>query len=141
MTTIKRLAATALTAALVSVPTVAVTSADAAPARAGKSWTTIAKWEGAKHQACKVSIRKGKAFVIYTRLVNGNKAEIGAALMVTKGSKTRSEWHSPLIAKGKTSKTGKVVFPRNAGYTLGAGQFQGQMGDGGPVKVTKIGRC
>lgn len=138
MITLRRLAATALTAALVCVPTVAATSADAAPAR---SWTTIAKWEGAKLQACKTLIRDGKAFKIYGRLVNGKKAEIGGALIVSKGARTTSEWRSPLVAKGKTSKVGSVVYVRKPGYSLGAGVFQAQMGDGGPVKPAKIGRC
>jgi hypothetical protein len=138
VTTLKRLAATALTAAIITVPTVAVNSADAEPA---KSWTTISKWEGAKQQACKVPARNGEAWKIYSRLVNGKKAKIGAGLIVMKGDVTRMTWRSGLVAKGKTSKVGSVVLPKKAGYTLEAFQFQSQMGDGGPVKAKEIGRC
>src|SRR4051812_17049901 len=100
----RRLAATALTAAVVAVPTISATSADAASARAGTSWSTIARWSGATQQACTVSIRGGSAVRIYTRLVNGHQAKVGAGLSARKGEDVSSTWRSPLIAKGRTSK-------------------------------------
>jgi|SRR4051812_9135298 hypothetical protein len=136
----QRLAAAALSAALLATPLVVASSASAAPA---KSWTTIKKWNGAKQQACKVPVRDGKAFKIYTRLVNGHEAEIGAGLQVLKNdAPTKERWDSGLVAEGRTSKVGLVVMPRDKpAFTLVAFQFEGQMGDGGPVKVKKIGRC
>jgi hypothetical protein len=142
MSTLKRLAATALSAAIIAAPVLTISSADAAPAKAGRSWTTIAKWSGAKQEACRVPVKGGEAFKIYTRLVNGHKAEVGAGMTVLKKDKrTKQAWRSPILAKGKTSKTGSVVLPIGPKYTLEAFQFQGQMGDGGLVNVDKIGRC
>jgi Ni/Co efflux regulator RcnB len=139
--TSQRLAAAALSAAIVATPLVAASSASAAPA---KSWTTIKKWNGAKQQACKVPVRKGKAFKIYTRLVNGHESAIGAGLQVLKnGEPTKARWDTgDLVPEGKTSKVGVVVIPRNnSAFTLEAFQYEGQMGDGGPVKLKRIGRC
>ena len=147
VTTLKRLGAAALSAAILVAPVVAVSSADAAPApeRAGKSWSVIAKWYGAKQQACKVSIRDGKAWKVHTRVVNGRQAEIGVGLMVNKTVKgktvTKDDWRSPIMGKGKTSKVGSVVLPIGAAWTMDAFQFQGQMGDGGPVSIKKIRKC
>ncbi len=138
MTTTKRLAATALTAALLAVPTVAVSSADAAQ---GKSWTTTRTWFGAKVQACKVSVRQGEAWRIYGRVVNGQQAKVGAGLTVLKGEKTTSSWRSGLVAKGKTSQVGSVLLPRNSSHRLEGTVYRAQMGDSGPEQASKIGRC
>jgi hypothetical protein len=141
VTTLKRLGAAALSAAILAAPVLTVSTADAAPARAGKHLSTIKKWNGAQQQACKVSIRDGKAWKVYSRVVNGRKAEIGVGLQVVKGDKITKEWRSPLMGKGKTSKVGSVVLPARAGFTLVAFQFEGQMGDGGEVKIKKIRTC
>ena len=45
------------------------------------------------------------------------------------------------MGKGKTSKVGSVVLPARAAFTLVAFQFEGQMGDGGPIKIKKIRTC
>ena len=142
MSTLQRLGATALTAALLTVPVLGTTvTADAAPARAGKSWTTIATWEGARQQACKVSIRDGAAWKIYGRLVNGRQAKIGAGMNVRRGDDVTSTWSSPLVAKGKTSDVGAVILPRRPGFVFEAFQFSAQAGTGAEVAVQKIGRC
>lgn len=141
VTTLKRLGAAALSAAILTAPLLTVSTADAAPARAGKHLTTIKKWSGAQQQACKVSIRDGKAWKVYTRVVNGRKAEVGVGLQVIKDDKVTKTASTPIMGKGKTSKIVSVVLPDRAAFDLVAFQFQGQMGDGGPVRIQKIRTC
>ena len=140
MITLQRLGATALTAAILATPMLS-TTADAAPAQAGKHWTTIATWEGAHQQACKKSVREGEAWKIYGRLVNGRQAKIGAGMIVRHGDDVTSDWRSPLIAKGKISDVGAVILPRKPGYVFEAFQFESQAGSGAEVALRKIGRC
>jgi hypothetical protein len=114
----------------------------AASAKPALKLSTIKTAWGAKQQACKKSVAHGKNWRVYTRVVNGRKAEVGVGLMVNKGDKTVAEFRTPIMKKGKTSKIGSVVIPQDdAEYTLSAFQFQGQMGDGGPVDLKKIRAC
>ena len=114
---------------------------EAASAKAPLKLATIKTWSGAKQQACKKSVA-GNKWRVYTRVVNGRQAEVGVGLMVTKGDKTVQEFRTPIMRKGKTSKVGSVVIPKsNPAYTLAAFQFQGQMGDGGEIKLAKIRGC
>jgi hypothetical protein len=137
----KRLAAAVLSTSIIAAPVLSTSTADAAPA-AKRSWTTIGTMTGAKQQACQVTIRNGKALKIYSRLVNGRRAEVGAGMNVLKnGEVTKQTWRSEIMGKGKTSPVGSVVLPLDDKYTLEAFRFQGQMGDGGLVKVKKIGAC
>ena len=140
MITSQRIAAAALSAAVIASPLATVSAAHAAaPA---KHWHTIKKWNGAKQQACKKPVRQGKAFKIYTRLVNGHESPIGAGIMVVKDGQPVDRWATKdLVPEGKTSKTGSVVLPKDPTYTIEAFQYEGQMGDGGPVKLKRIGRC
>jgi hypothetical protein len=128
-------------ASILAAPVLTVSTADAAPAHAGKHLATIKTWNAAHQQACKVSIRDGKAWKVFSRVVNGRKAEIGVGLQVLKDDKITNQWRSPLMGKGKTSKVGSVVLPARAAFTLVAFQFEGQMGDGGEVKIKKIRTC
>ncbi len=145
MTILTRLAAVSATAAILAVPTLTASSAaaaGAAPAAPAKKWGVIAKAWGAKQQACKVSVRGGEAWKVFTRVVNGRTAEVGVGLMVNlDGESTDIRFATPLTAKGKTSKAGSVVLPVADGYTLVAFQFQGAMGDGGEIGIGKIRKC
>ena len=141
VTTLKRLGAVALSAAILTAPVLTVSSADAAPERAAMKWSKIATWEGATQQACKKSVKNAKAWKVYTRVVNGRKAEVGVGLQVLKDDKITKTARTPITGKGKTSKVGSVVLPIGAAWTMDAFQFQGQMGDGGPVSIKKIRKC
>ena len=141
MTTLGRLGATVLTTAVLAVPVLAASASAAAPVAAGKHWSTIARWEGAQQQACKVSVRGGAAWKIYGRLVNGQQARIGAGMNVRHGDEVTSTWRSPLIDEGDTSQVGSVVLPRKPGRVLEAFQFQSQSGTGGVIRLARIGSC
>lgn len=115
---------------------------DAASAKAPRKLATIKTWYGAKQQACKKSVADGAKWRVYTRVVNGRQAEVGVGLMVMKGDETVQQFRTPIMKKGKTSKVGSVVIPQDdPEFTLVAMQFQGQMGDGGEVKLSKIRAC
>jgi len=141
MRTPRRLAAlTATTALLVAVPVGAMV----APAHAaGRSWTTIATYSGAKHQACKELVNDGATWRIYNRLVNGNQAPVGAGMMVLKDKEPTSRvWDSGLIARGHTSDVGSVSIPKgNSAFTLQHSEHESQSGTGGIVGIGSIGRC
>ncbi len=141
VTTLKRLGAAVLSAAILAAPLLTVSTADAAPARAGKHLVTIKKWEGAQQQACKTSVHGGKAWKVFSRVVNGRKAEVGVGLQVENAHGVIDEWRSPIMGKGKTSQVGSVVMPIKPGVTLAAFQFQSQMGDGGSIRIAKIKAC
>ena len=142
MTILTRIAAVSATAAILALPTLTAASAGAAPAAPAKKWGVIAKAWGAKQQACKVSVKDGEAWKVFTRVVNGRTAEVGVGLMVNlDGESTDIRFATPLTGKGKTSKAGSVVLPVADGYTLAAFQFQGAMGDGGEIAIGKIRAC
>lgn len=128
-------------AVLSSVP--AATMAAAPADRAGNSWTTIGKYEGAEHQACKALINDGAAWRIKNRLVNGNQSKVGAGMTVQKnGEDTSRRWDSGLIAKRETSAVGSVNLPKGDDrYSLVAFEYAPQSGTGGPVALSTIGRC
>src|SRR5689334_19000797 len=106
MQTLGRLAAVSLTAAVVSV---VPTSSEAAT-----SWSTLGRLDGAKHQACKVVVNDGADWRIKNRVVNGNRAKVGAGMIVQKnGEDTQRTWSSGLVRRGATSPVGSVTMPRN----------------------------
>lgn len=135
------IALTLSTTVLVAVPSLA--QAQAAPAeRATTKFATIKTWSGAKQQACKKSTPNGKSWKVVTRVVNGREAEVGVGLIVRKGEKEIARAATPIVDQGVTSKPVAVRIRKNdERLVLEAFQFQGQMGDGGPIKLKKIRRC
>jgi hypothetical protein len=140
MTTSRRFAALALSTALLVGAPAAVAQADQPAERAGKSLRTIATWEGAKQQACKVS--SGTKWKVFTRVVNGRRAEVGVGLIVLKNGEEVRRAATKITPKRQTSKLVSVLYPKKGqGFSLEAFQFQGQAGTGGPISITKIKAC
>lgn len=137
----RRLAALALSTALLVGAPAAVAQADQPAERAGKSFRTIATWEGAKQQACKVSA-SATTWKVFTRVVNGRRAAIGVGLIVNKDGEELRRAATKITAERRTSKIVSVTYPKkDDGFELVAFQFQGQSGTGGPVKISKIKAC
>lgn len=142
MKSIGRFLALAMSAAvLVAVPATSQ-AAPAQPSERATKFGTIKVWSGAKQQACKKLTPNGKNWKVVTRVVNGRQAEVGVGLRVAKGEKEVARAATKIVKKGKTSKPVAVRIPKaGKGYTLEAFQFQGQMGNGGPIKLKKIRGC
>lgn len=93
MNILTRCAAGAVTALAVIAP---ITTASAAQAlhSVARHWTTIETTNGAKQQACKVSVNRGRAWMIYNRLdarqVKPTSGKLEATLMVTLHGRQRS---------------------------------------------------
>ncbi|WP_244932080.1 hypothetical protein [Nocardioides sp. W7] len=135
------IALTVSSAVLLAVPAVAQ-AAPAQPAERATKFTTIKTWSGAKQQACKKSTPNGKSWKVVTRVVNGRQAEVGVGLIVWKGEKEIDRASTPIVNKGVTSKPVSVKIRKNdRSYRLEAFQYQGQMGDGGTLKLKKLRRC
>lgn len=135
------IALTVSSAVLLAVPAVAQ-AAPGQPAERAAKFTTIKTWSGAKQQACKKATPNGKSWKVVTRVVNGREAEVGVGLIVRKGDQEVDRAATPIVKKGVTSKLVSVKIRKNdSRYTLEAFQFQGQMGDGGPIRLNKIRRC
>ena len=143
MNTVTRLAVGALSALAIAAP-VTIASPSPATAQDGKSWTTIERGFGAKHQACKVSINGGDAWKIYNRL-NSSKVTGGrlrASMTRTKGGEmTSHDWQSGWVRKGHISDVGFVTMPRKPGIGLAMSLAGDNAGTGGVVKPSEIGRC
>jgi hypothetical protein len=122
---------------------VAVTTAVPAASFAATSWHTVARFEGAKHQACKVAVNDGADWKIKNRLVNGDRTKVGAGMTVQKdGEDTKRTWNSGLIRRGHTSAAGAVVMPRDDDrFTLASFEYMGEAGNGGPLAIDDIGPC
>lgn len=141
MTNPRRFAALALSTALLVGAPAAVAQADQPAERAGKNLRTITTWYGAQQQACKVSVSATK-WKVFTRVVNGRQAEIGVGLIVNKDGEELRRAATPITAKRRTSKIVAVTYPKkDDGFELVAFQFQGQMGDGGPISIKRIKAC
>lgn len=140
MTKPRCLAALALSTALLVGAPAAVAQAEQPTERAGKDLRTIATWEGAQQQACKVS--SGTKWKVFTRVVNGRRAEVGVGLIVFKDGEEVRRAATKITPKRQTSKLVSVLYPKKGeGFSLDAFQFQGQSGTGGPVAISRIKAC
>lgn len=141
--TARTLALTLSAAALVAVPAASGAAAPTgAPQRAGQSFGVIKTWYGAKQQACKTSVAGGKKWRVSTRVVNGRRAEVGVGLIVYRDGEEQRRVDTKIVRTGATSKVVSLLYPKqDDDFELVAIQFQGQAGNGGPVKITKIRAC
>lgn len=154
MNTIARTIVGAIAVAAMSASTATIATAAPAPTAdtaavhvrsAAKHFTVIQTWQRAKLGACKVAVKNGTAWRVFGRL-DTHRVRVGrysGTLMVMKVGKDApvANWHTALIAKGRYSKVGSVVLPKAAGYSLGRGIGMANMGDGGPIKISRIGGC
>jgi hypothetical protein len=132
-----RFAIGAATAALALVTGVA------APASAATSWGLLSKLEGSKLQACKVSVKDGRAWKVKLR-VNATAADVrtmGRAMALHDGDATNRRWRSGWVAPGSTSAVGAVLVPRRAGWTLEFAHSADESGTGGVPGLGAIRRC
>ena len=135
-------------AAAVIAPFGASATASAAPVAAKaatKHFTVVQTMQKAKLGVCKVSVNGGAAWRVYgrldTRKVRSGKYS-GSVYVYRDGvDNPTSSWQSPLIRKGTYSKVGSVRLPKKAGYTLVGGIGTGNMGNGGPIDITRVGKC
>jgi hypothetical protein len=120
-----------------------ITGAASSASAAGRNWTTLLVFHGAKHQACKVSVDDGEAWRVFTRLDGRNAStRVQAGLTVTKnGSETSRTWLSGWVSKGTVSSVGSVKLPRRAGWGLNAWTGGEQEGSGADFKADQVGRC
>ncbi|MFJ9313064.1 hypothetical protein ACIRN4_02635 [Pimelobacter simplex] len=148
MKTLTRSIASVAMAVAVIAPVGASATASAAPVAAkpsGKHFTVVQTMQKAKLGVCKVSVGKGAAWRVYGRL-DTRKVRAGkfsATLYVFKEGvdDPTSSWRSPMVKKGTYSKVGSVRLPKKAGYTLAGGIGGGNMGNGGPIDIARVGKC
>ena len=146
MKTLTRTVATAVMAAVALAPLGASATASAAPGAAkAKRFTVVQTLERAKLGVCKVSVNDGAAWRVYGRLdarkVRAGKFS-GSLYVYREGVEApTSSWRSPMTKKGTYSKVGSVRLPNKPGYTLAGGIGSGNMGNGGPIKISRVGKC
>ena len=136
------LAALAVTLPAAASPSAASTEA-AADAAAAKSWTTVHRLNGAKAQACKVSVDGGASWRIYNRVDARNATtRTQAQMWVTRdGVDTRRKWSSGWVGRGTISAVGSLLVPRAPGYVIEHSLSADQSGTGGTVRAADIGHC
>jgi len=139
----------ALAGATAAVALVAPAAASATAAPVGKAsakhFTVVQTFQKAKLGVCKVSVSGGTAWRVYGRL-DTHKVRAGkysATLYVIKDGATKpaAMWRSPMTKKGKYSKVGSVRLPNKPGYSLDGGIGAANMGNGGPIKISRVGKC
>lgn len=130
----------------VVIPAGATASAAPVAAKApAKHFTVVQTLQKAKLGVCKVSVGKGTAWRVYGRL-DTRKVRAGkysASLYVYREGveEPTSSWRSPMTKKGTFSKVGSVRLPKKPGYTLAGGIGSANMGNGGPIEISRVGRC
>jgi hypothetical protein len=132
-----------LAALAITLPAAASASAASSEAPAAKSWTTVLRLNGAKAQACKVSVDGGASWRIYNRLDARNATtRTQAQMWVTHdGVDTRRKWSSGWVARGNISAVGSLLVPRAPGYVIQHSLSADQSGTGGEVRAADIGHC
>ena len=110
---------------------------------AAKSWTTVHRLNGAKAQACKVSVDGGASWRIYNRVDARNATtRTQARMWVTHdGVDTRRKWSSGWVGRGTISAVGSLLVPRAPGYVIEHSLSADQSGTGGQVRAADIGHC
>ena len=136
------LAALAVTLPAAMSPSAASTEAPA-DAAAAKSWTTVHRLNGAKAQACKVSVDGGASWRIYNRVdARSATTRTQAQMWVTRdGVDTRRKWSSGWVGRGRISAVGSLLVPRAPGYVIEHSLSADQSGTGGSVRAADIGHC
>ena len=132
-----------LAALAVTLPAAASPSAASTEAPAPKSWTTVHRLNGAKAQACKVSVDGGASWRIHNR-VNARNAttRTQARMWVTHdGVDTPRKWSSGWVGRGTISAVGSLLVPRSPGYVIQHALSADQSGTGGVVPAADIGHC
>lgn len=135
-------------AAAVIAPVGASATASTTPVVAkaqAKRFTVVQTMQKAKLGVCKVSVNNGAAWRVYGRLDTRKvrSGKFSASLYVYReGVETpTASWRSALTKKGTYSKVGSVRLPKKAGYRLDGGIGAGNMGNGGPIEISRVGRC
>ena len=126
-----------------AIATLALVTGVAAPASAATSWGLLSTVEGSKLQACKVSVKDGRAWKVKLR-VNAMAADArtkGRAVALRDGSATDRRWRSGWVAPGNTSAVGAVLVPQRPGWTLEFTLSADQAGGGGVTGLGSIRRC
>lgn len=140
-------AGTAAAVALVA-PATASATASTAPdgARASaKHFTVVQTFQKAKLDVCKKSVSSGNAWRVYGRL-DTHKVRVGkytGSLFVYSDANENpvATWRSPMTKKGTYSKVGSIRLPKKSGYSLAGGIGTANMGNGGPIKISRVGKC
>ena len=143
MTRLTTIVAGTLAALVLTLPAAASASAASTDAAAARSWTTVHRLNGAKAQACKVSVDGGASWRIYNRVDARNATtRTQAQMWVTHdGVDTRRKWSSGWVARGTVSAVGSLLVPRAPGYVIEHSLSADQSGTGGQVRAADIGHC
>lgn len=148
MNTLFRSIAGAAVAVALVAPATASATASTTPVTArasAKHFTVVQTLQKAKLGVCKVSVSGGAAWRVYGRL-DTHKVRTGkyaATLYVYRDGNENpvATWRSPMTKKGTYSKVGSVRLPKKPNYSLAGGLGTANMGNGGPIKISRVGKC
>ena len=107
---------------------------------AGPSWHTIDAISGAKVQACRVKVSNGWKIKGRVDARKSSDRATGSLIVTYKNKQTKKKWTST-VAAHLLGKASSVVVPAKPGYSVTYILGLSQMGDGGMIATTKIGRC
>lgn len=121
----------------------ATAATDDAARAAGKNWGTITTVEGARHQACRVSVDNGAKRRVYNR-VNARRADrrtLAGMKVLHNGVGTGARWTSGWVTPGNISDVGSVLVPNKPGYKLEVNMGSKLGGSSRVIKVGSLNRC
>jgi hypothetical protein len=112
----------------------------AAAQAAGPSWHTLDNVNGAKVQACRVKVSNGWKIKGRVNARKSSERATGSLIVTHNNQETKKKWTSTVSAH-HLGRAGSIVVPAKPGYSVTYTLGLSQMGDGGTIATTKIGRC